>query len=174
MVSVVMTVMGPDRPGLVDTLAGLIADNKGNWLDSRMSQLAGQFAGMLLVEVPKEQVEALSEALGRLSDRGLQTTFAVSDLVAGSDPQVADAVALSIEVVGQDRPGIVSRISSAIAGQGGNVEELRSELVDAPMTAEKLFRAVIRVSAPNGIDSDTLADQLEEIASDLMVDIQIG
>ena len=50
----VMTVIGQDRPGLVESVAALVAENGGNWLESRMSRLGGHFAGILRVEVPGE------------------------------------------------------------------------------------------------------------------------
>ena len=47
----VLTVIGDDRPGLVEALAETIAAHEGNWLESRMSHLAGKFAGLLRVSV---------------------------------------------------------------------------------------------------------------------------
>src|SRR5678816_4612379 len=67
----VMTIVGPDRPGLVDSVAALVAEHKGNWLESRMSRLGGQFAGILRVEVPPGLEAELVAALKRLDSRGL-------------------------------------------------------------------------------------------------------
>jgi len=69
--SLVMTVIGQDRPGLVESVAGLVAEHRGNWLESRMSRLGGQFAGILRVEVPSEKEGALVAGLRRLESRGL-------------------------------------------------------------------------------------------------------
>src|SRR6516225_10124384 len=126
----VMTVIGQDRPGLVESVAGLVAEHDGNWLESRMSRLGGQFAGILRVEVPTVKEPALIEALKGLGSRGLT-------VVAHTDPAKASAPAgrLSVvEIVGQDRPGIVRQISHALAEYGVNFEELRTECASAAMS----------------------------------------
>ena len=69
--TLVMTVIGPDRPGLVQLLATRVADHGGNWLESRMCRLGGQFAGLLRVEVAEEQSDALRRALAGLEAEGL-------------------------------------------------------------------------------------------------------
>ena len=70
-----MTLLGTDRPGLVRVLADLVANHGGNWLDSRMARLAGQFAGIVRIECPEETVESLIEALKypQLSDRSCRS-----------------------------------------------------------------------------------------------------
>jgi len=56
-VSLVLTVIGPDRPGLVESLSQAIAQQEGNWLESRMARMAGQFAGILRVNIEEERAE---------------------------------------------------------------------------------------------------------------------
>src|SRR5262245_21942463 len=109
--SLVMTVIGQDRPGLVDSVAGLVAENGGNWLESRMSRLGGQFAGILRVEVPRERESDLIVALKGLVSRGL-TVVVHPDLAKAISPQPRLSL---LEIVGQDRPGIVREISHALA-----------------------------------------------------------
>jgi glycine cleavage system regulatory protein len=168
MESLVMTVIGADRPGLVDRLASVIADHGGNWEESRMCRLGGQFAGILLVNVPGGQVSGLTKALGRLE--GLEvgvTATALPDC-----PPSTRTVALS--VLGQDRQGIVRQIAEVLARHGVNVEEFHSECTSAPMSGEALFRAEARLAIdPTGGTAALQAD-LERIASDLMVDITIA
>src|SRR5262245_25405006 len=118
----VMTVIGPDRPGLVDSVAALVAEHEGNWLESRMSRLGGQFAGSLRVEVPTAREAALVSALKGLTSRGL-TVVAHTDQTKTSAPSGRLSV---VEIVGQDRPGIVRQITHALADYGVNVEELRT------------------------------------------------
>jgi predicted amino acid-binding ACT domain protein len=50
-VEMVLTIISKDRPGLVQTLAQVIADRSGNWIDSSMARLGGEFAGILRVNV---------------------------------------------------------------------------------------------------------------------------
>jgi len=166
----VMTVIGPDRPGLVDTVAALVAEHEGNWLESRMSRLGGQFAGILRVEVPTAREAALVAALKGLSSRGL-TVVAHTDQTKTSAPAGRLSV---VEIVGQDRPGIVRQITHALADYGVNVEELRTECASAAMSGETLFKARARLSIPESCGVEEIRRKLEKIAEDLIVDISFA
>jgi glycine cleavage system regulatory protein len=166
----VMTVIGADRPGLVESVAALVAEHGGNWLESSMSRLGGQFAGILRVEVPLERERALMTALEGLSGKGLQ-------VVVHADQPAAtlQASRLSmLEVVGHDRPGIVRQISHTLAAEGVNVEELHTERSSAAMSGESLFKARAKVSIPPSVDTGLLRAKLERIAEDLIVDISFS
>jgi glycine cleavage system regulatory protein len=166
-----MTVIGRDRPGLVDSLAGIVADHGGNWLESRMSRLGGQFAGILRVQVPEEKEAALVRALKELDRDGLA-------VVVHSDQQKSSGTARALtltclEIVGQDRPGIVRQISHALASHGVNVEELNTECISAAMSGEPLFKAQAKLSIPDSCNLAGLRSELEKIAEDLIVDVTL-
>jgi len=168
-VPLVMTIIGRDRPGLVDLVAGLVAGHGGNWLESRMSRLGGHFAGILRIEVLPEQQAALVEALRGLTAQGLS-------VVCHADaPEAAAGLPASarLELVGQDRPGIVSQISHALARHGVNVEELTTECSSAPMSGETLFKAQARLYIPGTCQLAELRGELERIAADLVVDVSL-
>jgi glycine cleavage system regulatory protein len=169
-VGLVMTIIGPDRPGLVDSIARAVAENGGNWLESRMSHLGGQFAGILRVQVPADSEESLVCALRDLEAQAL-TIVVQSDR---TPPAPAEAARKMLEIVGQDRPGIVHQISHALAAQGVNVEELHTECSSAAMSGETLFKARILVSIPRTCDVLALRRQLEHIAADLIVDVTLA
>jgi glycine cleavage system regulatory protein len=162
----VLTVIGKDRPGLVEALAATVADHGGNWLESRMCHLGGEFAGLLRVEVPAADAEALSAALAKLETKGLQVVVRPDREAA--QPATASA---TIEIIGQDRPGIVKQISKALASHQVNVEELHTERSSAPMSGEMLFQARLEVLVLAGGDMAALRQSLERIAADLMVEI---
>ncbi len=165
--SLVMTLIGKDRPGLVERLAAVVEEHGGNWEESRMVQLAGEFAGLLRVEAPSNRVDGLLAALTELED--------LSVTVERVPPAPEDAAThlLKLELVGQDHPGIVHAIAEALAKQRINIEELESRLVDAPMSGAPLFQASALLHAPTSVELDVLQSELEQLAADLMVDIQI-
>jgi glycine cleavage system regulatory protein len=165
----VITVIAMDRPGLVESLAGVIARHEGNWLESRMARLGGQFAGILRVEVPESQRERLLAGLDSLAAEGLKLTIQPDQ--AGKDTETGRAAELSL--VGQDRPGIVRQISEAFARSNVNVEELETECTSAAMSGEALFQARARVRIPVGCDTGRLRSELEKVAADLMVDLKL-
>jgi len=165
-----MTVIGQDRPGLVDSVAALVAEHGGNWLESRMSRLGGHFAGILRVEVPGENESSLVAALKRLESRGLTVVVHPDQ----PKPVPASARQSLLEIVGQDRPGIVREISHALASFGVNVEELQTECASAAMSGETLFKARARLSLPDTCDAAQIREKLERIAADLIVEISLA
>ncbi|MCP5523399.1 MAG: ACT domain-containing protein [Verrucomicrobiales bacterium] len=168
-VSLVLTLLGPDRSGIVRRLADLVAGHDGNWLESRMCRLGGEFAGILRCQLPAEQQAALETALEEFTREG----FAV---VVKPDPghTVPEGSVALLDLVGQDRPGIVRQVSTALARHGVNVEELDTECVSAPMSGETLFRANIRVWIPANCDQAALRADIERIAADLLVEVTLA
>ncbi len=164
--TLVMTVLGVDRTGLVEAVAKVVAEHGGNWLESRMCRLGGEFAGIVRVTVPKAQQQALEVALGKLAG--------LTIVVRGDEPvsSAASAVLVALEVVGQDRPGIVREITRALSAQGINVEELATECVSAPMSGEALFQARAKISVPANVALDKLRETLERGLAGLTVELE--
>lgn len=167
--NLVMTVIGADRPGLVQLVSACVADHGGNWLESRMCRLGGQFAGILSVEVAVERADELTRALAELEAQGLRVIIHAEAAAAATK---VGAVA-TLELVGHDRPGILRSVSSVLAAHGVNVEELASERVSAPMGGGILFQARATVLVPPGATLSGVREDLEKIAADLMVDLKL-
>jgi glycine cleavage system regulatory protein len=163
----VMTIIGKDRTGLVESLSHLIADNQGSWLESRMCRLGGEFAGILRVQVPENRAQNLIKALAALQAEGLTVTVRPDENMKAVEPTRG----ASLSLIGQDRPGIIYQISSALANHGINLEELESECFSAPMSGEVMFSAVVRLQIPESCVIANLRRELEGIGSELMVDI---
>ena len=161
----VITFTGADRPGIVDLLASIVRDHGGNWEKSRMASLAGQFAGILLVAVPPDQGEAMVAALSAVN--GL--TVLIEE---GSFAPIDEDALWRLELTGQDRPGLVREISTALVATGANIVDLHSETEEAPMSGGILFRCVAQITLKG--DVEKLATRLESIANDLLVDIELA
>ncbi len=168
--TIVLTVMGRDRTGLIESLARLIADAGGNWLESRMCRLGGEFAGILRAGAPEERIEALVRSLQDLQSEGLTVTIQ-RDQPA---PATGSTKSATLSLVGQDRPGIIYQISAALAHQRINVEELETECFSGAMSGEMIFQAIARLQLPEDYDVSGLRKELEEIGSELMVDISFA
>lgn len=162
----VMTVLGHDRPGLVSSLADTVAAHGGNWLESRMARLAGQFAGIARIECPANTVDALIRELQTPGNSGL-TVIAVREEIAAPLTRRT----LVVDVVGNDRPGIVRELSAAVAQAGGNIEELTTGLESAPMSGHPMFRAHGIISIPENTDATVLTAAIETLGGDLTVDL---
>jgi glycine cleavage system regulatory protein len=169
---IVMTVMAGDRPGIVERLADIIALHEGNWVDSAMSRLGGEFAGILRISIDEKRVGELERALDELKAEGFTIALRRSD-VAGAGKPPDESRKAYIEVVGQDHKGIVRDVSKVLADNNVNVDELRTEIFSGSMTGEHMFSAEADIVLPEGMELDELCGKLEELASDLMVDVRM-
>jgi glycine cleavage system regulatory protein len=169
MATFILTVVGDDRPGLVSAVSAPISAHGANWERSRMARLAGKFAGIVLLTVAEERLEALTEELTALRDQGLQVALERTDV-----PRAQQSVGLRLELLGADHPGIVADISASLASHGVSIEELDTDSVEAPMAGGKLFQAQALLSAPPDTDTEALRSMLEALAHDLMVEIKLS
>lgn len=166
MASLILTVVGPDRPGLVRALAQSVATHGGSWLESRMARLGGQFAGIVLVEAP----DSLVTDLRALENEGLQIVVR-SGTSAQPPAATPQGERLALEVVGNDRPGIVRDVTRVLAEHGVNIEELTTGVVSGSFSGETLFRATALVRAPDAEFAAAIRAGLEFLGNEMMVDI---
>lgn len=167
-VSIVLTVIGDDRPGIVESLSRTLTDHQGNWIESSMSRMAGQFAGILLASVPDAEVAPCLQALERLEESGL-TIISHATIMA---PEEEAARVWRLELVGHDQPGIVRDITGVLARHGVNVEELETHVESASMAGGDLFRARAVLRVPESTEVTAMLEDIEDISHDLMVDMQ--
>ena len=164
----VLTVIAPDQPGLVEKVAQCVAGHGGNWLESRMSRMAGQFAGILRVAVPAEAYDELVAALHDLAAQGIRVLVAES----GIEPSCSWKP-IHLDLVGNDRPGIVRDITGLLAELGVFLERLTTEVAPAPMGSEPLFHAEALLAVPLSLTLEVLQARLEDLADDLMVELNL-
>jgi glycine cleavage system regulatory protein len=164
-VSVILMVVGDDRPGLTQALADAVVSAGGNWLESHLARLGDKYVGSVLVELPGERLGDLKAAAAKIDAVG----FDVRILPASDEPRVSGQP-LSFELVGRDRPGIVQEVTTALAGVGANIEELETSTEQGAMDGGALFRARARVTAPQGADVEIVRRALEGISGEIMVD----
>lgn len=167
--SLVVTLIGADRPGIVAQLAAVAADCDAGWEESKMARLAGRFAGIVRLEVDAGSLEALERALGDIEIEGIRLTVDRGTALA----PVAGTQWIKLELVGQDRRGIVRDISAALARHRVSIDELDTDIEDASMAGGALFRARAWLRLLDDVDFDALRTDLEAIADDLMVELTL-
>ena len=163
--SLVFTIIGDDRPGVVEQIARTVNEHDANWLGSRMSQLAGKFAGMIQVEGEATQLGALQKELEALS--GLTVVVEPGGEAAPSTGQVI------VTMLGLDRPGIVREVSAALAAENLNVLELQTDITQAAMTGDPMFNGRAVVTGRSFSDLGDLSGRLDEISAQLGIDIEL-
>ena len=164
--SLVLTVIGTDRPGIVEQISDEVLAAGANWEESSMARLAGKFAGLLRVSVDAGRADRLAAKLQTLAAGGLTVVVERS-----SDVDAGGFRTLSLDLVGNDRPGIVRDISRVLASNGVNIEELETEVTSAAMSGEPVFRARVRVRLPDAINVNDIRGILEAMADNLLVDV---
>ncbi len=167
--SIVLTFIGHDRPGLVNAISEKVAISGGAWLESRLAHLAGEFAGIVLIDVPEPNIALLTAALRDLESTGLRITVERS-----ADPHTPESrKTVKLELVGADRPGIVRDVTRALTGLGVNIEEFTSGIEAAPFSGAEMFRATARLRVPDDLASEDLRKTLERLAGEIMVDLTV-
>jgi glycine cleavage system regulatory protein len=166
----VITLITPDRPGVVQTLSDTILEHEGNWLESRLSRLCGQFAGIIHIAISADKKVELIDGLNVLSEQGIEITFHSG---VSLEPDASSGVSLELIVEANDRPGIVEEISSAIAAVGVNVDQMQTHCESASMAGYQMFVAKLRVTLPEGFESVQLENALEDVSDDLIVTMEI-
>lgn len=169
MATFIVTALGEDRPGLVSALSAPINAHGASWKRSQMSRLAGKFAGIVLVSVADEELDALSADLTALEAQGLQVTIERTD-----EPVDRDSLRLQLDLLGADHPGIVAEVSASLAARDVSIEKLVTDVRDAPMAGGTLFEAHAVLTAPPATSTETLAAMLEGLADELMVEIRLS
>lgn len=167
-VSLVVTVMGRDRPGIVSSLSDCGQRFGANWSASRMARAAGEFAGMVQFDVPRENADALTRALRGLESGGLQVAIAAS----GGSPVPPAMQAFELELVGADRVGIVSRLTRMLAQRGISIDNLHTEIVGG--AGQQTFRIGAHLLVPGTVAIDVLRQELGSLAGEMALDIGLG
>ena len=169
-VSLVATVAGPDRPGIISLLADRAQRHGANWTSSQMTSLGGEFAGMIQFDVPPANAQALAAALQGLEATGLRVLVARSE----GDAAAAARRGIHLELVGDDRPGIVSQLTAILAERGISIETLHTEVAPAAASGKATFKIDAHLQVPGSLSVDALRQQLGALAGEMMVDIALG
>ncbi|HVX08399.1 glycine cleavage system protein R [Humibacter sp.] len=168
MAKLVLTVVGDDRAGLVQSLADVVSEHGGNWETSELAELAGAFAGIVLVSVPDARLEELREALHGLDGLLRVTVHGGADAGAG-----ASGRRLTFSVLGDDRPGIVREVTGILSRHGVTIDLFSSHTREAPMAGGVLFEARIAARVPDGVETAAVVEELERLAAEIQVDVAL-
>lgn len=167
--TLVFTIIGDDRPGLVEEIARLVNEQEANWLGSRLSRLGGKFAGIIQVEGSQAQLAGLRRSLEGLTEAGLAVMLA-----DGGAPALTDGVTITVTLLGLDRPGIVREVAGALASRCLNVLDMQTSVFQAAMTGKLMFSGMAQVAVPEGFDQASLEQELDALSAELGIDIEVS
>ena len=166
--SIILTVVGSDRPGLTRAIADAVFAAGGNWLESHLSRLGGKYVGSVLVELSEDRLGELEAAARAIDAVGLKV-----DLVATAGAPERTGRPLGIEIVGQDRPGIVREVTTVLAGLDVNIEDFATAIEGSAWSGAPLFRAKAKLLIPAELSTDQVREALERISGEIMVDFSV-
>lgn len=166
---VILTVVGSDRPGLTRAIADAVFAAGGNWLESHLARLGGKYVGSVLVELSGDRLDELEAAARAIDAVGLT----VAIVPAADDAAPAEGQPLCIEIVGQDRPGIVREVTTVLAGLDVNIEDFTTAIEGSAWSGAPLFRAKAKLLVPGKLSTDQVRDALERISAEIMVDFGV-
>lgn len=166
-----ISVISDDKPGIVDAIAEKIADVNGSWLESRLSKLAGKFAGVIRVTLDEAQAEALEASLATLTDRGIWIKL---EPIASSASRSENLKIAYVHLLGPDRPGIVRELSKALVKNHINLANLETSISSMPYSGDPLFEASGELEIPANVDLQEFHDTLNSIGDALALDIELS
>ena len=169
-VSLIITILAADRPGLISSISEVLEDHNSNWTESRMAHLSGKFAGLLQVSVDESNFESLTNALDNMQTSELKILVEKAE----TTNKPAPTKTLKIEILCQDRIGIINDVTEELAKLNVNIEELDSSVKEASMSGGMLFSAELTLGLPEGVDAHAVEDCLEELSDQLMIDINLS
>ena len=169
MATLILSVVGSDRPGLTQALAGAVLAAGGNWLESHLSRLGGLYVGSVLVELEAGGVERLRAAVRAVDAEGLEVRIAPTVEAAGS----VGGDAIHFSLVGQDQPGIVHQVTGVLSGLNVNIEAFDTRISAEPHSGAALFHVEARLRLPPTLTAGEVQAALEAISGEIMVDISL-
>ena len=170
MAQLIITAIGPDRPGLVGELTAHLHAAGANILDSRMVNLRGQFALMLLLECADNCQTQLSASAPEVGSKiGLHVS--VTQQTSAARP--IEGLPYKLKTYSMDQPGIVARLTKVLQTHGVNIEELSARQESAAFAGSPLFMTEMRLTVPPGVAVRKLRDELERLGDSLNCDVDL-
>ena len=168
---IILTLTGSDRIGIVEEVTRILLNCGGNVEVSHMAHLASEFAILMLVALPDDQVLGLESDMQSLMAQGYKVTLTqASQTEAQAHP---GWVSYRVELLGADQEGIVHEVAATMRQQGINIESMDMQVVSAPVSGSPLFNMKGVISVPPGLTGHGWEAALIHTGSRLNVDITL-
>lgn len=170
MPQLIVSALGPDRPGIVGELTSHLHEAGANLLDTRMVNLRGEFAMMVLLEVSPAAAGKLTAELPQFGKR-IGLTLTVAEQGAGDAAAYAtQGLPYRLKTYSLDQPGIVARLTSVLRGYCVNIEELTARQESAAFAGNPLFLTEMQLTVPADVSLRELRADIEKVCSQINCD----
>lgn len=170
--NIVLTLTGTDRVGIVDDVTELLLGLSGNIEISRMARLGGEFAILMLVSLPPEQLTNLDKVIETLTDQGFKVTITQTEQT--HEEAYPGWPSYQIDISGADHEGILHQLARHLSQRSISIEELESGTTRAPISGTPLFRLTVLVAVPPNLTAQEWIATLEDVGQRLNVDITVS
>ena len=164
---IVLSVLGTDRSGVVDSISKVILDCGGNIEESRMTALGKEFAMFVLVSGNWHTLNKLEASLDKLTN-GNDLTFTIKKTDVRLDND--ECMPYGVDIVCLDQPGIVFNLSSFFAARNIEISEVVTRRYAAAHTGAPMFSLQMTVSLPSSVHISQLRDEFMEFCDQLNLD----
>ena len=163
-----LTAIGDDRPGLVEEVSEFVFARGGSVEDSRMANMQGQFAIVMLIGGPPEAIERLTSDLDALA---LQTGIHAR-LTPALRVGLGGAPSLPYRLTGRalDQAGLVHQVANLLRSLNVNIERMETALEAAPFTGAPLFAMDLIIAVPSDTPIQELRNGLARVCDSLNID----
>ncbi|HUF98408.1 MAG TPA: ACT domain-containing protein [Ilumatobacter sp.] len=169
MSELVLTIIGRDRAGIVASLADVVRFHDGNWKRSELAEIAGTFAGVVVVEVGDDRVDELLANLLVLREQGLHVTAQPIEQPMASP----EAIDVHVRLTGDDQPGVVHEISTRFGEHGISILRLGTVTDLSRDDGGKQFEFTARLAVPVAVDVDAVLDSIGDLATSLGITLHV-
>jgi len=171
MSQLIISALGPDRPGIVGELTGHLHAAGGNILDSRMVNLRGEFAIMILLECAQDAATKLANDLPQIGAKmKLKLTVTPQETTAATS---RSGIPYRLKTYSMDQPGIVARLTGVLRSLGVNIEELTARQESAPFAGSPLFVTEMMITVPPNVALSKVRTELESAGNELNCDVDL-
>jgi glycine cleavage system transcriptional repressor len=168
----VLSALGPDRPGLVHEVTDFLTERGANIEDSRMVVLGAEFGILILVSGTADVMDRITRDAKSLEER---TKFGVIVRPTKSPEEHRRAAVIPCVVTAEalDHEGIVRAVALAISRMGINIVSLETTAYNAPITGSPLFRLEATIDLPSGVSLGELRARMDEVARTESLDLTV-
>ncbi len=167
----VVTILGPDKRGLVAEVTETIAESKANIIESRMMRLGGEFSMMMLLSLQEDQRDECNQTMESFEAKGMEVFVKETDL--SRLDKFKGFVPYEVSVWGADHEGIIHAIAEHLSEKHIQFEDVETEVNPAPITGTPLFSMNAEIAAPPTLTLHDLRDELDDLSDQLGVDISV-
>ncbi len=161
----ITTILGPDSPGIIKSLAQTTRGLGGEWLTSKVMKLDGHFSAMMKVVIDEESETKLKEALAQEFSH-LQFIYSPAFSIKEEPSKTINLV-----IDCKDRPGLTKDINNILSNMNLIVENMEFNRFHVSSIGEAVFSAKLAISVPEGTNSESIADEIEELSDDVRVSV---